>query len=293
MFRLGSTDKARSFAAVAVAVVACLSVALALTACSHEEETYDLVEPDTLTVATTSDYAPFESGEGDALDGFDVALAKELSNRLGLQCKFSTMPFDEVVGAVSAPESTKNSKGSEDSEGSSDAESSEAAADVPTTANTCDVAISALTITKERSDQVDFSNAYCLIDHCIVVRSGTYASVDELEDLRIAAPVDTSNFDYAEKSVSEESIAYTTASACLTALQNGEVEAAVVDYPVARTWLSSGSTGCTMLEQVASGDECAIAVSKENPKLLEAVNEALQAMDEDGTLANLQKQYLK
>ncbi len=46
-----------------------------------------------------------------------------------------------------------------------------------------------------------------------------------------------------------------------------------------------------VVEQVETGEEYAIAVAKDNPALLEAINGALEEMFADGTYAEIFKKY--
>lgn len=251
----------RKVACALLLVCACALCAASLNGCTQEDKSYSLVAEGTLTVATASDYAPFESlDESGQAQGFDVALAKEAASRLGLACTVVPQDFDGVLDAVSDDK-------------------------------TCDVALSALTITDKRTKQVDFTDAYYVVNQCIVVAEGAYVTADELEDLAVAAPVGTTSYDYALDTVSDKTVKYTTAANCLAAVQSGEVQAAVVEYPVACAWMKENA-GCTMLEQIALGNEYGIAVSKDNARLTEALNEVLRAMDEDGTLQRLEQEYL-
>ena len=245
-----------------VAVVFALAASL-LTACSSQDDSdnYKLVKEDTLTVASSLDYPPFETTSDGTPSGYSVALAQEIANRLGLACEVHNVEYGSIVSEVASG------------------------------AN-CDVAISSLAITSEREGQVDFTDPYCIGEQALVVLSGTYVTADELQDRPVAAKEGTIGATYARDQVSERVTTYKTTAECFDALQAGTVRAVVVDYPVAKTVIAQGYSNCEILERVATSEKYAIAVNKDNRTLTDAINKVLQAMDEDGTLENLQKQYL-
>lgn len=245
-----------------VAVVFAL-VASLLTACSSQDnsDNYKLVKEGTLTVASSLDFPPFETAADGVPSGYSVALAQEIANRLGLACEVQNVEFDSVISEVAA-------------------------------GIKCDVAISSLAITSERESQVDFTDPYYIGEQAVVVLSGTYATAGELQDCPIAVKEGTTGATYARDHISEKVTTYKTVAECFDALQAGTVRGVVVDYPVAKTMIAQGYTNCEILERVATSEKYAIAVNKDNRILTDAINEVLQAMDEDGTLENLQKQYL-
>ena len=235
--------------AMLLAVLCAAAVALCLAGCAKKDDkpTYQLVSEGTLTVALCPDFPPFDTLDGETPSGFDASIARELANRLGLQLNIETMPFDELVQGVHD--------------------------------GTYDVAISALSINPSRSELVDFSSPYYLVDQAIVCKKGVYEKVSELKGKRIAAQAETTGYDYAKANVSEG-----------VALESGEVAAVVVDEPAATYLMKSAYPNCATLETEATCEKYAVAVNKSNRALTDAINEALDQMDKDGTLSALQKQ---
>lgn len=246
--------------AVLLAVLCAAAVALCLAGCAKKDDkpTYQLVNEGTLTVALCPDFPPFDTLDGETPSGFDAGIARELANRLGLQLNIETVPFDELVQGVHD--------------------------------DTYDVAISALSINPSRSELVDFSSPYYLVDQAIVCKKGVYKKVSELKGKRIAAQAETTGYDYAKANVSEGVVAYETAAECFAALESGEVAAVVVDEPAATYLMKSAYPNCATLETEATCEKYAVAVNKSNRALTDAINEALDQMDKDGTLSALQKQ---
>ena len=225
---------AKRFVAVLVTLCAALA-ALCLSGCAEEggKPSYQLVSEGKLTVAMAPNFPPFDSLDGETPTGFDVSVAREVANRLGLQLEIKAVPFDELVQGVHD--------------------------------GTYDAAISALSINPSRSELVDFSSPYYLVDQAIVTKKGVYEKVSELKGKQVAAEAEATGYDYAMANVTQNVVTYKTAAECFAALEAGQVAAVVTDEP-------------------------AVAVNKDNRALTDAINDALDQMDKDGTLAELQKQ---
>ena len=56
--------------------------------------------------------------------------------------------------------------------------------------------------------------------------------------------------------------------------------------------LSDAYKDAKIVSKIATGEEYAVAVSKSNPELTKAVNEALKSMKADGTTETLLKKFL-
>ena len=84
---------------------------------------------DRLVVGTSADYYPFEYYTPDfKIDGFDIALIREIGQRLGMEVEIKDFAFDGLGGALELGH--------------------------------IDVAIGAISVTPERAAQVDFSDIY-------------------------------------------------------------------------------------------------------------------------------------
>lgn len=250
---------AKRFVAVLVTLCAVLA-ALCLSGCAEEggKPSYQLVSEGKLTVAMAPNFPPFDSLDGETPTGFDVSVAREVANRLGLQLEIKAVPFDELVQGVHD--------------------------------GTYDVAISALSINPSRSELVDFSSPYYLVDQAIVAKKGVYEKVSELKGKQVAAEAEATGYDYAMANVTQNVVTYKTAAERFAALEAGQVAAVVTDEPAATYFMNSAYPNCVALETVATCEKYAVAVNKDNRALTDAINDALDQMDKDGTLAELQKQ---
>lgn len=246
---------------VAMAVALCaFAFAACLAGCAENDDApkYQVVSEGKLTVAMSAEFPPFESLDGETPTGFDVSVAHEVANRLGLQLDIQVVPFDDVVQGVH--------------DGAYDA------------------GISALSINPSRSELVDFTSPYYLADQAVVCKKGASSVVSDLKGKRIAAQAETTGYDYAEENVSSSVVAYSTLAECFAALEVGDVAAVVADEPAARFYMANAYSDCAILETVATCEKYAVAVNKNNRGLTDAINNVLAEMEKDGTLTALQKQ---
>ena len=71
-------------------------------------------------------------------------------------------------------------------------------------------------------------------------------------------------------------------TSCFTQLQNGEVDAVVVDSTVADGVLNSSDDFKIVFEDTEEPEEFGIAMGKDNTALQTAINQALKELDEEG-----------
>ena len=76
------------------------------------------------------------------------------------------------------------------------------------------------------------------------------------------------------------------------ALDSGQIDAVSVDLPVANYYVKS-YTDCQVIKEIPTGEQYAIAVSKENPELTKALNKALQAVRDNGKYDELVAKWLE
>ena len=270
MFK-GKVSKVLVFGLACMAVVAML----ALSACgggssqssssrssSAADGEYKLVTPGTLTVATSPDYAPMEYQENGEIKGYDIALIKEIAKHLGLNADIQNQAFDSLVTQVAG-------------------------------GKTFDCAISSITISDERAEQVAFTDAYYDSNLAIVVlKDSDVTSRDALNGQPIGAQSGSSGEDWAKENLKDS--AYTPFQETpdmLAALRTGKIKAVIYDEPAAAYNIAHEYDDCTILEVIPTGEQYGIIVNTDNVALAEAINNALAAMQADGTIAKLQEEW--
>jgi polar amino acid transport system substrate-binding protein len=152
----------------------------------------------------------------------------------------------------------------------------------------------------ERADAVDFSEGYLDVHQALVSVRGSpiadAASLQELEDAKLGAAIDTRSLGYIEDAIQPSSppARYDDRSAAVQGLKEGEVDGIVADLPSA-----SFITDVQVPEGVVVGrlpsagsrEYFAMAFEKGSP-LMECVNLALQEMKGDGTLDEIRREWL-
>jgi ABC-type amino acid transport substrate-binding protein len=233
-------------------------------ASSESDAEFKLVEAGKLTIGSDLAYPPMEYMDGDTPTGFGVAMMEEICDRIGLECNFlSPQNFDTLITQVAA-------------------------------GTTMDVAMSSITITDEREEEVDFSDPYYDSNQAIVVlKDSGITSRDELNGQPVAAQSGTTGEDWIRENLKDsEFTAYNTPAEALAALRTGAVVAVVYDEPVAQNNVSGEYDDCEILDVIATGEQYGIAINKDNDALREAINAALADMEDDGTMDELKETWI-
>lgn len=263
------------FSKVLVLGVACVAVVgmLALSACggsqsssasssSAASDEYKLVTPGTLTVATSPDYAPMEYQENGEIKGYDIALIKEIAKQLGLNADIQNQAFDSLVTQVAG-------------------------------GKTFDCAISSITISDERAEQVAFTDAYYDSNLAIVVLKGSdITSRDMLNGQPIGAQSGSSGEDWAKENLKDSDYTpFQETPDMLAALRTGKLKAVIYDEPAAAYNIAHEYDDCDILEVIPTGEQYGIIVNTDNVALAEAINNAIAELQANGTIAKLQTEW--
>ena len=84
---------------------------------------------------------------------------------------------------------------------------------------------------------------------------------------------------------------YDSCEAAVRALLDGEVEALILDEAPAKTLLQRHD-GLVILEKNYAEQEYVAGVSKDNPALRQAVDQALKELDEEGVIDRIVGRYI-
>jgi polar amino acid transport system substrate-binding protein len=232
-----------------------------------------LVKAGTLTVCSDTSYPPQETlDKNNTAVGSDIDLAAEIAKRLGLTVSVKSTVFDTIIPAL--------------------------------TGGSCDIIVSAQTITDARKQAVDMI-PYFAAGQSFVVLAGNPSNIVAVTDLcgkavaaekgtveadKIAGTGDynaSTSLDGQCKTAGKPDITLKVFSAdtdALLALQAGTVVAHFTDEPVAGFEVVNGNGAFAMLPSLTleRGNE-GISVTKNHPELRDAVKAALQQMIDDGT----------
>lgn len=234
---------------------------------ASEEASYTLVNDGVLTVGTSPDFPPFENMENDEYVGFDIDLAKAIGEQLGLDVEFQTLNFDSILTAVAA-------------------------------GGQVDVGISGFTVDPERAETVDFSDAYYTDNLSAAVMKDGEITEDNAEEalnaegVTIAVQSGTTGETYAREHFPNATVTpFTQSTECFAALQAGQATAVITNTTVVNQMIEQSYPDAVVVLNAASGEDYAVAVSKDNTGLLDAVNEAIATLQENGTIDELMDKW--
>lgn len=116
-------------------------------------------------------------------------------------------------------------------------------------------------------------------------------SVDDLGGVIVGAQDGTTGETYAnDETDAGEVRGFPEGPDALAALSTGQVEAVIIDLPVAAEAIETQG-GFEVAEEITTNELYGFAVAEDNPGLRAEMNTALQEMKDDGTLTELYQQY--
>jgi len=119
-------------------------------------------------------------------------------------------------------------------------------------------------------------------------------SVEDLAGLTVGAQDGTTGEAYANDETDAGSVrGFPNGPAAIAALQNGQVEATIIDQPVAQDAIDKGQGGFELATTIPTGELYGLAFSQDSPALLAAVNKSLASMKTDGRLNDLYQKWFK
>ena len=260
----------RSFMAAAGLTVA----ALALTACGGSSSAaasseaasaaateLTTVEAGKLTMATNAAFPPYEmTTDAGEFEGIDIETAQAIADKLGLELQIDDMDFDAALLSVQQGKA--------------------------------DIVMAGVTVTDERKAVMDFSDSYATGIQSIIVPEGSdIASPDDLAGKKIGTQRGTTGYIYCSDDFGDESVvAYDDGLTAVQALNNGQVDAVVIDNAPAKEFVAA-NPGLVILDTSYAEEDYAIGVAK-GSSLKDAVNAALEELKADGTLQSIVDKYI-
>ena len=232
--------------ALALALVLCLTL---FAACGKKK---------TLVVATSPDFAPFESLEGDKVVGIEVDILEYVCKELGMKLEIEQMDFDSVLPGVQSGK--------------------------------YDCGMSGITVTEDRKKNVLFSEVYYNAAQVIVVKSDSAIKTKaDLAGKTVSVQTGTT----AESGCQDEKIktqAFNANADAKAALTTGKVDAWVVDNLTALQMVKDGD-GLKILEEKMTEEPYAFAFAFGSEDLVAAIDEILVKLIENGTIAGIFDTY--
>ena len=266
-------------------IIAPLALTAALTACGNEGDTsagggapasceaadLPLKQDGKLTIGTDSPaYEPwFSEDDPSNGKGFESAVAYAVAEQLGF-AKDDVVWIKQAFNTSYTPGEKK-----------------------------FDFDINQISITPERANVVDFSQGYYTASQAVVtMEDGAAAagSLADLKDLELGAQTATTSLTAIREDVqpSTDPLVFDTSDQAKQALLNGQVDALVFDLPTAFYITAAEIEGSTVTGQFESSsmpEEFGLLTEKDSG-LAPCLDEALTALEKDGTLPELEKEWL-
>lgn len=220
-----------------------------------------LAEGGVITIATDPTEPPFETEKDGQIVGFDIDLIHAIAQAEGLQITLKAMPFNGIIPMLQA--------------------------------HSVDAAISGVTITRERMQNIDFSNAYYHAGLSIVVKDGSaIQGVDDLHGHLVAAKKGTSGVDYLLQHgfTSSDVKQFQNINAAYQTLLTGGADAVIYDNPMNVDFVAQHQ-GTRIAGGLLTGEYYGIAFSKGQPELVAKINAGLAKVQESGAYAAIFKRY--
>jgi polar amino acid transport system substrate-binding protein len=162
-----------------------------------------------------------------------------------------------------------------------------------------DFDVNQISITPQRTEQVDFSSPYYTADQAVVAAKGSEAaratSLADLADANIGVQIGTTSLEAVEASIqpNEEPQVFDTSNDVVAALKQGQVDAIVVDVPTAFYVTAVQVPDGTIVGQFPApgGDEWGALLEKDSP-LTACVSQAIDELSDSGELQRIEDRWM-
>ena len=216
-----------------------------------------------LTVATSPDFAPYEFyaiGEDGtpALAGFDMAIARYIADYMGLELEVVPMDFDGVLSELAT--------------------------------GNVDLGLAGLSPDPARADAMDFSDIYYKGGQSLVTVADKADSIKSFDDVNkpeisVGAQIGSIQMDLAnENTPNADIVALPKVTDLISELIGGKMDAAFIETAVAESYKTNYPELTLVLDVPYDVAGSAVGIKKGNTALKDAVNAAIAAAIEDGSM---------
>ncbi len=241
-------------------VLAAVAVfAMVLTACAPAATSSKI------KVASDAAYPPFEMVDEKTkeLIGFDIDLFNAIAKKAGLEVEYVNVGFDPLLAGMAQCQ--------------------------------YDAAISAITITDERKQNMTFSDPYFQAGQAITVgiKDETIKTDADLKGKTIGTQLGTTGDILAKKIEGANVKAYDSVDLAFQDLINGQVEAVVADNVPSEGFVGKNADKIKVVGNLLTTEDYGISVCKTKTDLLAKINKALAEVKSEGTIDKLNEKWIK
>ena len=236
-------------------ILVAVMLTLTFTSCGAKGKTLAQVkEAGELVVATSPDFPPFESLEGDEVVGIEVEILKLICKELGVELKIEQMDFDSVLLGVQSAK--------------------------------YDCGMSGITVTPDRQKNMLFTDAYYVAAQVIVVKEdSSIKGKADLEGKKVSVQTGTT----ADEGCTDAGLdvqAFNANADAKAALTTGKVDAWVVDNLTALQMVEEGD-GLVVLDENMTDEPYAFAFAFGSEDLVDEINKILGKLIEEGKIQKI------
>ena len=243
-------------------VLVILMVAMAFAGCGAEAEASKVAaikEAGQLVLGTSADYPPYEfhkmiNGE-DEIVGFDIMIAQEIADELGVELVIQDMAFDGLIAALQGGK--------------------------------VDIIVAGMSDTPERAEVVDFSQQYYYEKQTLLIKEEMieiYTDLASLDGVKIGVQTSSIQEGLAQEQLTNSTLtSLPDISALVLELKTGKVEGIVLVKPVANGYIAQNPDLSLSTIDFGQSDGASAAVQK-GSDLVESVNKVLTEIIENGSL---------
>jgi polar amino acid transport system substrate-binding protein len=252
--------------------VAVLSAGVLIAACGKKEEppapaAAPAAPPAKVyVVGTDAAYAPFESqNEQGQIVGFDIEVVQAIAAKAGIEVKFVNTPWEGIFNELQ--------QGGRD------------------------LLVSAITITDERKQTMDFSDPYFDAAQLIAVKGDSKVTAfADLKKLKVGVQTGTTGDEVVSNLLGKTNTnvkRFESTPLALKELEAGGVDAVVADNGVVSHYVANNAAGGfkTVSDSSFVPEQYGIAVKKGNAELLGKLNDGLKAIRADGSYDAIYARY--
>ncbi|WP_432205089.1 amino acid ABC transporter substrate-binding protein [Cetobacterium somerae] len=223
----------------------------------------NIQDKEEIIIGLDDTFAPmgFRDEEGKII-GFDIDLANEVANRIGVKATFKPCEWDGIIFDLRSKK--------------------------------IDLIWNGLTITPEREKQITFSTPYFDDDQIVIVKNPNIKSFQDLKDKKIGVQLGSASyFAFENSALSKETNnlnKYSTNVEALLDLEAGRTDAVVIDAVVGKYYISK-KPNFIVLNDILEKQQMGVGMRKDDVALKNKIDETLANMKADGSFDKIYKKW--
>ena len=247
-----------------IAVLGASALALGLAACGDGGDGGAEGElQDSYVVVSDTSFVPFAFEEGGEFVGFDMDMINTIADRVGFEIELETTNFDGIIPGLQT--------------------------------GSFEIAIAGIGITEERAEIIDYTSPYYMsgLRIAVPIDDTEIESVEDLEGRTIATRLGSTSAAYIEENIEGATAnTYEQLDQAYLSVEGGGSEAILYDAPNVEYYVATAGEGSLKVTgDLFEAENYGIAVTQGHPELVEAMNEAIAEIIDDGTYAEIYAEW--